>query len=280
MPSEKRQRQKQREQEARAARAAAQAAAKRRRNIILSVVAVVAVFGFAFLYSVIQGGGGDDDQGVTTGDPDASETADADAADLPDPVDPECPPEGGADERRTRFSEPPPFCLDEDAAYEAVFETDAGDIRVALDTERTPNTTNNFVFLARWGYYDGTDMFRSNTGIDIVQGGAPHTGDNTDPGPGYTIEDEGGTFSYGPGELMMARTPAPDSASAQYFFSTGPDVVLLNDPGTYVRFGEVIEGMDALEAIMDTHVDDPDATPGEGAPEPKPVVNTVRIIQS
>jgi cyclophilin family peptidyl-prolyl cis-trans isomerase len=278
MPTDKRQRQKERAQAARAAREAELARARRRRTMIIAIVAIVAAFGFAFLYSVWAGGG--DDEDVTTNDDDAAAVGDdPDDSDLDDPVEPECPPEDGADERTTQFTESPPFCLDDDAEYEAVFETDAGDIRVALDTERTPETTNNFVFLARHGYYDGTDLFRSNTGIDIIQGGAPHTQDNSDPGPGYTIADEGGTFTYAPGQLVMARTPLPDSASAQFFFTTGPDAALLNDPGTYVVFGDIIDGMDVLEAIMDTHVDS-GAGPGEGAPDPKPVVNTVRIEQT
>lgn len=279
MPSDKRQRQKEREQAARAARAAELARAKRRRNMILAVVGLAAVFVFAFLYSAFVGGDDDGDGDQTPAETTAT-GADDEAATVPDAVEPTCPPADGVDEPRTQFTEAPPFCLDEDASYEAVFETDAGEVRVELDTENTPDTVNNFVFLARHGYYDDTDLFRSNTSIDIVQGGAPHTQDNADPGPGYTIADEGDGFSYSPGDLVMARTPAPDSASAQFFFSTGPDTQLLNDQGTYVVFGSVTEGMDVLESIMDTHVDDPDATAGEGAPDPKPVVETVRIIES
>lgn len=289
MPTEKRQRQKERAQAERAARAAAAARARRRRNIILAAVAIVGVFAFAFLYSTLTGGD-DDVEVVTPGEPsetaepgtettEPSEGATPTTIERGEPVDPECPPEDGAPERITQFTEAPPFCLDEDATYEAIFETDAGDIRVELDTEETPNTVNNFVFLARWGYYDGTAMFRSNTGIDIIQGGGPHTQDNADPGPGYTIDDEGGPFSYQTGDLVMARTAAPNSASAQYFFSTGPDTQLLNDQGTYVVFGRVVEGLDVLEAIMATHVDT-GGSPGEGRPVPLPIVNTVRIVQS
>ncbi len=284
MPSEKRQRQKEREQAARAARAVQQARAKRRRNIIIGIVAVIGAFGFAFAYSVIRGGGDDNDTPTTTESPaDDEATDDAAAGTTPttipqgDPVEPECPPTDGADERVTQFTEAPPFCLEDGVEYEAVFVTDAGDIRVALDTETTPETANNFVFLARWGYYDGTAMFRSNTGIEILQGGAPHTQGNADPGPGYTIADEGEFFEYSPGDLVMARTPAPNSSGAQYFFSTGPGTSGLA-PGPYVVFGSVVEGLDVLEAIMATHVDTGD--PGEGEPDPVPIVETIRIIES
>ena len=296
MPSEKRQRQKERAQAARAERAAAAAAARRRRNIIIGVAAVVGALVFAFIYSTLSGSDDDtatpadttveDSEPGDTTEPDSD--PDADSADdsgttpttfaIANPVDPECPPEDGATERVTQFTEAPPFCLDEDATYEAVFETDAGDIRVELDTENRPNTANNFVFLARWGYYDGTAFMRSNTGIDILQGGAPHTQTNSDPGPGYTIEDEGDMFNYEAGDLVMARTSAPNSAGAQFFFGTGPEVDKLS-PGPYVPFGKVVEGMDVLEAIMATHVGTV-GQPDEGAPDPLPIVHTVRIIQS
>lgn len=297
MPTDKRQRQKERAEAARAARAAEMAHAKRRRNIILALVGLVAVFAFAFLYSTLTG---DDDstEVQTPGETDEGETDD-DAAPPPstievgEPVEPECPPEDGAEERQTQFTESPPSCLDEDATYQAVFETDAGDITVDLDTETTPETVNNFVFLARHGYYDGTAMFRSNTGIEIIQGGSPHTQDGADPGPGYSLADEGdgfetdgngqltGPYTYEPGQLVMARRGVPDGAGAQYFFTTGPGASGLDQNGSYVVFGSVAEGMDVLEAIMATHEDAPNApVPGEGAPDPKPIVNTVRIIQS
>lgn len=281
MPSEKRQRQKEREQAARAARAVEQARAKRRRNIIIGVVAVIGAFGFAFAYSMIRGG---DDNGtpVATEAPDDAATDEDAAGATPttfpeaDPVEPECPPTDGSAERTTKFTEAPPFCLEDGVTYEAVFVTDAGDIRVELDTEDTPETANNFVFLSRWGYYDGTAMFRSNTGIEILQGGGPHTQTNSDPGPGYTIADEGEFFEYSTGDLVMARTPAPDSAGAQYFFATGPGTAALG-PGPYVVFGRVVEGLEVLEAIMDTHVDTDGQ--GEGAPDPQPIVETIRIIE-
>ena len=86
-----------------------------------------------------------------------------------------------------------------------------------LDTTRTPGTVNNFVTLSRWKYYDGSSIFRTDTSIDIIQGGGKT---NTDS-PGYTIPDEGGTFTWsdtggkGPftyqaGDLVMARVGQPE----------------------------------------------------------------------
>lgn len=281
MPTDKRLRQKEREQAARAARAAELARAKRRRNLILGGVALVAVFALAFLYSTLSG---NDDQNAATPDESTPPTIP-----VADPVEPECPPTDGTAERTTQFTEAPPMCLEEGATYQAVFETDAGDITIDLDTETTPETVNNFVFLARWGYYDGTAMFRTNTQIEIIQGGAPHTQSSSDPGPGYNIEDEGefgtnemgevtGPFTYERGQLVMARADMPNGASAQYFFTTGPGAAQLDRTGSYVVFGTVSDGMEVLDAIIASHIDA--SMPGEGQPDPMPIVNTVRIVQS
>ena len=80
---------------------------------------------------------------------------------------------------------------------------------------------NNFVVLARYHYYDGSAVFRADRSIEILQGGAPTTNTASDPGPGYTIADECGPFTYVAGQLVMARTAQPDSAGAQFFFTAG-----------------------------------------------------------
>lgn len=309
MPSDKRQRQKERERAAREAQAAEERRAKQRRTWFQIGGVVVLAIILAALYSVFAGG--DDDDGDTStetvptsedatgdetdGDDGASPTTapgdetDEDAASDPDAEPLPCPPADGVEEAVLEFPAPPPNCLEEGATYAAVFDTTAGEIRVELDVEETPNTANNFVYLARYGYYDGTELFRSNTGIEIIQGGAPHTNSSSDPGPGYNLEDEGdftfeggvlsGPYTYEPGQLVMARTPLPDGAGAQFFFTTGPGAAQLDRDGTYVVFGNVVEGMDVLEAIIASH-EDSGAGPGEGAPNPVPVVNSVTIVQS
>ena len=83
-------------------------------------------------------------------------------------------------------------------------------------TTRTPGTTNNFIQLAGYDYYNGTKLFRTDTSIGIIQGGAAKTNSASDPGPGYTISDEGGKFTYQPGQLVMARTSGPNSAGSQF----------------------------------------------------------------
>ena len=119
-----------------------------------------------------------------------------------------CPKPNGPNPRYTTFKSAPPNCLDPGKNYEATFVTTEGNIVVELDTTKTPMTANNFIVLARYHYYDGTSMFRTDTSIDIIQGGSPHTQDASDPGPGYTIKDEGSGFKYTLGDLTMARTSA------------------------------------------------------------------------
>jgi peptidyl-prolyl cis-trans isomerase B (cyclophilin B) len=150
---------------------------------------------------------------------------------------------------------------------------------VALDTERTPGTANNFVSLARSGYYDDTLLFRTDPSIGIIQGGSPSTDSPSDPGPGYTIPDEGGSFTYVPGQLVMARSQGPDSAGAQFFFSVDEAVSALDGQGTYVVFGEVTEGLDILEQILASHEEQPD-NPLGGAPNPPVTVTSVTITEA
>ncbi|MEO6987020.1 MAG: peptidylprolyl isomerase [Aquihabitans sp.] len=172
------------------------------------------------------------------------------------------------------------LCIEPDRAYQATIETTEGTVVVDLDTELTPLTTNNFVSLARYGYYDGTQFFRTEAKSGIIQGGSPHTQSNVDPGPGYTIPDEGLPFTeddYGPGTLAMARTAAPDSASAQFFFLANEGARYLGDPsqpgaGTYQVFGKVTEGLEVLEAIA--ALDD-----GSGVPSQSTSIISVTITE-
>ena len=119
------------------------------------------------------------------------------------------------------FDRPPPMCIGPSGDYTAVFDTTEGEVKVRLDPDRTPNTVNNFVVLANYGYYDDTLLFRLDPTIAIIQGGSPHTQDWSDPGPGYNIPDEGGLFLpltngsvRGPFTYRPASTvPGPSSSS-------------------------------------------------------------------
>ena len=296
MPSDKRQRQ----DTGRTARLEEQRAIERRlqRNRQLKALGLLlgALVVVALLISIFSD---DDDTDVATDDTSSETTDTTDPTDdtaTTDTTDPDeststttgedeefaygttpCPTEGG--EPQLEFDAAFEQCIDPSKTYTATFETTAGQVVVELDTERTPGTANNFVALARSGYYDDTLLFRTDPSIGIIQGGSPHTDSPSDPGPGYTIPDEGGSFTYEPGQLVMARSQGPDSAGAQFFFSVDEAVSALDGQGTYVVFGDVVEGLDVLEKILASHEDQPD-NPLGGAPNPEVTVNDVTITES
>ncbi|MFM7094594.1 MAG: peptidylprolyl isomerase [Actinomycetota bacterium] len=184
-----------------------------------------------------------------------------------------CPKADGTEERVTKFEKAPPMCIDATKTYTAVFDTSEGEIEVLLDTAKTPKTVNNFIVLARYKYYDGTTIFRTDPSIDIIQGGGLT---NTDD-PGYTIEDEGNGYKYVEGDLAMARTMEPNSAGGQWFFVTGPNAAALDSQGTYVNFGKVASGLDVVKGILALNSGSGDLG---GAPSRTVVVKSVAIIES
>ncbi|HMS89409.1 MAG TPA: peptidylprolyl isomerase [Acidimicrobiales bacterium] len=262
------------------------------RNVVLFGVGIVIV---AVLLSLTACGADTDTDDAAGNRPDTTDTtatttgasspADPDGDETGDPAygDGECPPVEGVDEPVIDFTIAPQLCIDPARSYMATFATTLGEFTVELDTERTPLTTNNFVVLARFGYFDGTDLFRTEAASGIIQGGSPHTQSNTDPGPGYTIPDEALPFSaddYAPGTLAMARTAAPDSGSAQFFLLANEGGRYLGDPeslgsgaGTYVVFGRTTEGLDVLQAIAE--LDD-----GTGVPSSSVSIDSVTITES
>ena len=201
-----------------------------------------------------------------------------------------CPAVDGSGARVIDFDGPQPMCIDPGAGYVAVFDTSEGEMRFELTPSETPQTVNNFVTLARFRYYDDTLLFRTDPSIDIIQGGSPHTNDNRDPGPGYTIPDEPafefdpdtgqltGPYRYQPGQLVMARSAGPDSGSAQFFLTTGPNTALLDSQGTYVVFGRTDDaGLAVAQSIIGLH--EPGGDLG-GAPSRDVTVHSVTIEQT
>ena len=160
--------------------------------------------------------------------------------------DTKCPATDGTAVRTTNFTKAPPMCIDAKKSYTATFDTSEGTIVIALDTIKTPKTVNNFVTLSRYKYYDGSFIFRTDLNLDIIQGGGES---NTDD-PGYTIEDEGNGYKYTEGDIVMARTGAPNSAGGQFFIVTGPNASALDSQGTYVVFGKISKGLDVAKAII------------------------------
>jgi cyclophilin family peptidyl-prolyl cis-trans isomerase len=255
VPTDKRQRKKDGRQ-ARLDQLRAEAArAQRKRRIIGAVGVAIVVAMAAALFS---GGSDSDDEVSTDGTTSTTElTPDGDAPPKGEPVAAgakldtwACPEADGTSPRTDQFpSEPPPLCIDTAKTVVAKLTTGEGPIEITLDTSKTPQTANNYAVLARYHYYDGTVITRIDDSIDILQTGSPKTQSISDPGPGYNIKDEGTGFTYSEGDVVMARGQAADSASAQYFFVTGPKAAALNSQGTYVTFGKVTAGLDVTKKI-------------------------------
>lgn len=124
--------------------------------------------------------------------------------------------------------------------------TTAGNIVVELTLEKTPKTAQNFIDLAKKGFYDGTVFHRAIKGF-MIQGGDPK-GDGTG-GPGYRFDDEPFSGEYTRGTLAMANA-GPNTNGSQ-FFIMHDDIDL---PKNYVIFGRVVEGIETVDAIANAPV--------------------------
>ena len=157
---------------------------------------------------------------------------------------PEIPDPSGASPRTTTFDGPPPMIVDASRRYTAQMTTTKGSLTIALDPIAAPLTTNNFVFLARWRYYDGIVFHRVIPGF-VLQGGDP-TGTGTG-GPGYRFKDElPKPGRYELGSLAMANA-GPDTNGSQFFVISGPQGMSL--PPLYSLFGKVVAGLDVVATI-------------------------------
>jgi cyclophilin family peptidyl-prolyl cis-trans isomerase len=147
-------------------------------------------------------------------------------------------------QRNGIYPEPPPMTIDPDKPYQATIVTEQGEIVLELYADRAPNTVNNFVFLVREGFYDGTPFHRVLPDF-MAQGGDP-TGTGTG-GPGYSFADEfhPELRHDGPGVLSMANS-GPNTNGSQ-FFITYEATPWLDD--RHAVFGRVIEGLEVLQAL-------------------------------
>jgi cyclophilin family peptidyl-prolyl cis-trans isomerase len=167
----------------------------------------------------------------------------------------------------TKYDTPPEMQLEEGVNYKALMKTSKGDILLDLFEADAPVTVNNFVFLAREGFYDGV-IFHRVINDFMLQGGDP-LGNGTG-GPGYNFEDEFNDHPLVKGSLAMANA-GPGTNGSQFFIVTKEATPWLD--GAHTNFGEVVDGMDVVEEI-------------EGAqlgPMDKPVedivISTVEIIE-
>jgi cyclophilin family peptidyl-prolyl cis-trans isomerase len=166
-----------------------------------------------------------------------------------------------------RYAAPPPMTLDPKKKYTATFKTEAGNFVVDLFADRAPKTVNNFVFLAREGFYDGVTFHRVIRDF-MAQGGDP-TGTGTG-GPGYKFEDEfhPALRHDGPGILSMAN--AGQNTNGSQFFITHRTTPHLDNKHSV--FGKVSQGLEVLLSI-------PERDPGR-ARQPGAQIITIEIGES
>ncbi|NUN47547.1 MAG: peptidylprolyl isomerase [Candidatus Brocadiae bacterium] len=152
-------------------------------------------------------------------------------------------------------------------ATKAVLDTNMGKITIELMPEKAPKTVENFLTLARKGYYDGLGFHRIIKGF-MMQGGCPK-GTGTG-GPGYTIKDEFNDTKHVEGVVSMARTSAPNSAGSQFFicFAAAPHL-----DNQYTAFGRVTDGLAVVQEVQKVQTD------GNDRPKQPVKIEKVTIVE-
>jgi peptidylprolyl isomerase len=152
-----------------------------------------------------------------------------------------------------QYSAPPPMTIDVNKEYLATFKmANGGEFVVKLLPDKAPKTVNNFVFLAREGYYNGTTFHRVLKDF-MAQGGDP-TGTGMG-GPGYEFENEDSDLTFDKEGVVAMANAGRDTNGSQFFITFGPQDYL---NGGYTIFGQVVDGMDVVKSIK---LRDPDANP-------------------
>jgi cyclophilin family peptidyl-prolyl cis-trans isomerase/protein-disulfide isomerase len=167
---------------------------------------------------------------------------------------------------KRQFKSCPPYQIDPTKEYRATLKTTKGDIVMRLFVDKAPNTVNNFVFLARAGWYDHITFHRVVPNFIVQTGDPSGTGQGN---PGYFIPNEiVRTLQYDRPGLVGMTNSGPDTNGSQFFITLAAAPRLT---GIYTMFGQVISGMDVLQKLTPR-----DPNPGEDVPDGD-VLNTVQI---
>ncbi len=228
----------------------------KRRGLQFGIIIPVAVAILVLIIVAVNAGDDDNDAAVTTTAPITTEapltsdlpTDSAAPTSTPTSVEGQlpCPAEDGSSPKTQAFKAAPPQCIDPAAVYVATVTTNKGEFTIELDASVAPQTVNNFVYLARYRYYDGITCHRIIPGF-VVQCGDPQG--NGSGGPGYSFPDElPAEGAYQLGSLAMANS-GPDTNGSQFFIITGPNGVGL--PPKYSLFGQVTAGFDSTVKSME-----------------------------
>src|SRR3954453_17184856 len=148
-----------------------------------------------------------------------------------------------------KYSAPPPMTIDVNKTYSATLNTSRREIVCELFAKDAPNTVNNFVFLARDKFYDGT-VFHRVLADFMVQGGDP-TGTGRG-GPGYQFADEvHPQLKHNTEGMLSMANAGPNTNGSQFFITLVPTPHL---DGKHTVFGKVVRGLDVVKKIGDTPV--------------------------
>lgn len=236
----------------------AQAAAEKKRRFWRSaggfvLIAVIAIGGFFLIRALT----GDDDSGSSTAattQPRNSRTTSPSTLPPKEPLP------------------APEMTIDPAKKYTATIETTEGTIVLDLDAASAPTSVNNFVYLARNGFYDDLLITRAARNF-VIQTGSPN---NTQSGgPGYTVQSERPPGPYEIGSVAWAKTAsdAPGTAGSQFFIGTGSNITTL--PTDYGYIGKVSQGLDVAQKIAGFA-----PASGDGPPSPSVTMTKVTITES
>jgi len=177
----------------------------------------------------------------------------------------ETPPE--AEPRQVKsYPAEPAMTIDTSKQYFAVIKTDKGDIRLQLFADQAPRAVNNFVFLAKDGFYDGLTFYRVLPGF-VAQAGDPTCTDSaevtctTSGGPGYSLPRDSNDLKHEAGVVAMAAPQGGEDTNGSQFYITYTAQSHLDGRDTV--FGKVVEGMDVAESLTSRDARDPTAPPGD-----------------
>lgn len=249
---------------------------QRRQRVAARVIAVALVAALVGGVAAAVFGGGDGDPSTAptvTTEPAPTTTLPAELAAI------ECsaePPESAGAEKPT-FEAPPDTVIDPETTYRATIGTSCGEIVVEMDPSAdgvSEAGVNNFVFLARKGFYDGITFHRVVSDF-VIQGGDP-SGDGTG-GPGYQFgsadDVPGPEAPYTLGDLVYANSGSdPSTSGSQFFVVTGPNGTQL--PGQFIKFGTVVEGLEVAQRIETFE------TPGTQTPSQPVFITSVTVEEA
>lgn len=210
-----------------------------------AVIAILLVGGIVLGYTVVDNGSDTASSSTTT----TTEIATTSTT-IPNPDAPACPAEDGSSPKTDTFAAPFNNCLDFNKIYVANVNTDQGNFTIQFDLANAPITSNNFIALANYHYFDGVIFHRALENF-VIQGGDP-TGTGTG-GPGYKFADEylppidpTTSTRYKKYDIVMANS-GDDTNGSQFFIVTGSQGEAL--PADYSKFGSVVSGQEVIDKI-------------------------------